>query len=47
MQWRKLCKILGVASAEGTRFLGGSGGGGMLPQKIFKIWIPEMEFAAF
>ena len=25
-QWRKLCEILGGASAEGTSFLGGSGG---------------------
>ncbi len=32
-------------SAEGTRLLGGFGG--MLPQKIFKDWIPEMAFAAF
>ena len=23
------------------------GFGGMLPQKIFKIWIPEMAFAVF
>ena len=36
---------LGGASAEGTSFLGGSGG--MPPQKIFKIWTPEMAFAAF
>ena len=35
----------GGASAEGTRFVGVSGG--MPPQKIFKIWIPEMAFAAF
>jgi hypothetical protein len=35
----------GGASAEGTSFLGGSGG--MPPQKIFKIWTPEMAFAAF
>ena len=45
-QWRKLCEILGGGGiGEGTRFVGGSGG--MLPQKIFKIWIPEMAFAAF
>jgi hypothetical protein len=30
---------------EGTIFLRGYGG--MLPQKILKIWIPEMAFAAF
>ena len=35
----------GGVSAEGTRFVEVSGG--MPPQKIFKIWIPEMEFAAF
>jgi hypothetical protein len=35
----------GGASAEGTSFLGGPGG--MPPQKIFKIWTPEMAFAAF
>jgi hypothetical protein len=35
----------GGASAEGTSFLGGCGG--MPPQKIFKIWTPEMAFAAF
>ena len=35
----------GGANAEGTSFLGGSGG--MPPQKIFKIWTPEMAFAAF
>jgi hypothetical protein len=31
--------------AKDTSFLGGSGG--MPPQKIFKIWTPEMAFAAF
>ena len=35
----------GGASAEGMSFLGGSGG--MPPPKIFKIWTPEMAFAAF
>jgi hypothetical protein len=46
IQWRKLCEILGEGggSAEGTRFLGGYGG--MLPQNIFKIWIPEMTLIA-
>jgi hypothetical protein len=33
------------ASAEGTRFVAVYFG--MPPQKIFKIWIPEMAFAAF
>ena len=39
-------QIFWGVSAEGTRFLGG-GYGGMLLQKIFKIWIPETAFAAF
>jgi hypothetical protein len=38
-------KYWGGLSAEGMRFLGGYGGNA--PQKIFKIWIPEMAFAAF
>jgi hypothetical protein len=44
-QWRKIAKFWG-ASAKGTRFVWGSGGMPP-PQKIFKIWIPEMAFAAF
>ena len=43
-QWRNLCEIC-FSSAEGTRFIGGYGG--MIRQKIFKIWIPEMAYAAF
>jgi hypothetical protein len=34
-QWRKLCKMLGGGSAEGTIFLGGNGG--LLHQKMFKM----------
>ena len=44
-QWRTLDEILGGASAEGTSLLGGSGG--MLPRKIFEIWVSEMAFSAF
>jgi hypothetical protein len=35
----------GETSAEGARFLGWFGG--ILPRKIFKIWVSEMAFPAF
>jgi hypothetical protein len=44
IQWLKLCEILGGQMPKHENC---KGVWGHAPQKIFKIWIPEMAFAAF